>query len=129
MMRPIDLARRLLIVAQRDMRAFQLLAADPSVSDEPVGFHAQQVVEKCLKAVLAARRIEIRKIHDLAMLVDIFAQNQLPAPPNKDELEDLSPYAVMLRYDFVEDAVLDRKHAAKIVEEVYSWAVNQLKNS
>jgi len=129
MMRPIDLAQRLLAAAERDLRAFHLLSKDSSIANESVGFHAQQVVEKCLKAVLISRGVEMRKIHDLAMLVDLFAQHGLPLPPNKDDLEELNPYAVMLRYDFVEDAMLDRKHVAEIIEKIYTWASIQLNNS
>ena len=32
--------------------ALQVLGADENVADESIGFHAQQAVEKCLKAVL-----------------------------------------------------------------------------
>jgi HEPN domain-containing protein len=33
----------------------QLLARNPEISDEIIGFHAQQAVEKWLKAVLGSR--------------------------------------------------------------------------
>lgn len=53
MKQPADLARRFLALAERDLKAFRKLAGDPDIDDEIVGFHAQQAVEKCLKAVLA----------------------------------------------------------------------------
>ena len=57
MKQPIDLARQYLAVAQNDIKAFQRLADDVDIADASVGFHAQQAVEKCLKAVLALRSI------------------------------------------------------------------------
>lgn len=60
-----DLARRFLALADRDLRAFEKLVSDPEIDDEVIGFHAQQAVEKCLKAVLVRHSIEFRKVHDL----------------------------------------------------------------
>ena len=65
MKQPVDLARRFLSLAERDFKAFRKLAGDPEIDDEVVGFHAQQTIEKCLKAVLAKHRFEVRKTHDL----------------------------------------------------------------
>lgn len=53
MKKPRDLARRFLALADRDIKAFQRLADSTEIDDAAVGFHAQQAVEKCLKAVLA----------------------------------------------------------------------------
>ena len=41
--------------AKDDAKAMQLLAPNPEISDEIIGFHAQQAVEKWLKAVLGSR--------------------------------------------------------------------------
>lgn len=71
MKQPIDLAREYLAVADRDIEAFQVLAASPSVADTSVGFHAQQAVEKCLKAVLALHRVPFGRVHDIQALVDL----------------------------------------------------------
>ena len=122
MKQPIDLARKFLATAQRDMRAFDVLANENSVADESVGFHAQQVVEKCLKAVLALHRVEFRKVHDLDTLLDLFAQNGLPTPPDPDSLDELNPYAVFLRYDLVEAQSLDRPKTRATIQNVFAWA-------
>jgi HEPN domain-containing protein len=45
-----------------------------------VGFHAQQAVEKCLKAVLAQHRVEVHKTHDLRALLDLLVERNLPIP-------------------------------------------------
>ena len=48
-------ARALLGRADADLAAVRALEAVETVPDEVVGFHAQQAVEKLLKAVLAAQ--------------------------------------------------------------------------
>jgi len=57
MKKPRDLARRFLMLAERDRRTLAVLVDSPDVDDEPIGFHAQQAVEKCLKAILALHRV------------------------------------------------------------------------
>jgi hypothetical protein len=37
-----------------------------NVADRPGGFHAEQVVEKSRKAVLAEREVDCRHSHDIA---------------------------------------------------------------
>jgi HEPN domain-containing protein len=51
-----DLARQFLRLAQDDHVAARALLDVAAVSDAIVGFHAQQAVEKALKAVLAEAR-------------------------------------------------------------------------
>lgn len=126
MKRPEELARRFLALADRDIRAFRKLADDREIDDEIVGFHAQQAVEKCLKAVLARHRIEVRKTHDLQVLLDLLIQNKLPIPPARGGIEALGPFAVELRYDLVVSEPLDRVHARSVVDSVRRWAEEQL---
>ena len=66
MKQPRDLALRFLRLADRDLGALAVLVGADDVADEPIGFHAQQAVEKCLKAALALRGVAFRKTHDLA---------------------------------------------------------------
>ena len=127
MKQPVDLARRFLSLAERDFKAFRKLADDPEMDDEVIGFHAQQAVEKCLKAVLALHRAEVRKTHDLRELRALLEKNRLPTPPMTEEIKDLNPYAVMLRYDDVESETLDRIRARRTVESILVWAKAQVK--
>lgn len=93
MKQPVDLARRFLLLAERDFKAFLKLADDPEIDDEVVGFHAQQSIEKCLKAVLAKHRVEVRKTHDLRELQALLESNRLPLPPLLEQiiLQRLTP--------------------------------------
>jgi len=126
MKKPHDLALRFLALAQRDMRTLSVLAGSADVDDEPVGFHAQQAMEKCLKAILAVHRVPFRKTHDLDELLDLLIEHHLPQPPHADELDELNPYGVLLRYDLEEDSGLDRQHVQAMVEAVYKWASDQV---
>jgi HEPN domain-containing protein len=55
--------------AEDDAKAMQLLASNQEISDEIIGFHAQQAVEKWLKAVLGSRGVEFEYTHDLHRLI------------------------------------------------------------
>src|SRR5512137_1350783 len=52
-------------LADRDTKAFKVLSDDPDVHLSVVCFHAQQAVEKSLKAALFAHQIEFGRTHDL----------------------------------------------------------------
>jgi HEPN domain-containing protein len=54
----VSLAELLLRKAESDLAVARVLAADPDPHDDAIGFHAQQAVEKALKAVLALEQIE-----------------------------------------------------------------------
>ena len=71
---PIDVARRLLDLAQRDMTSFRALATHAEVDISAPGFFAQQAVEKCLKSVAEYHGIIFRKTHDVDELVDLAYQ-------------------------------------------------------
>jgi HEPN domain-containing protein len=64
-------------------------------------FHAQQAVEKALKAVLAAADAPIPRTHNLEDLMALVALTD-PASAlatSREEVTDLTPFAVELRYD------------------------------
>jgi|WetSurMetagenome_2_1015567.scaffolds.fasta_scaffold233228_2 HEPN domain-containing protein len=126
MKQPIDLARQFIFIARRDLEVFRLVVDAEHISDESVGFQAQQVIEKCLKAVLAVRQIEIRKTHDLGKLIDLIEKHNLELPPEIETIESLTPYAVMLRYDFLESYPLSRSKVKEVVEDVLKWAEVQI---
>ena len=127
MKQPLDLARKFLVVADNDIKAFQKLAEDENIADASVGFHAQQAVEKCLKAVLALHSIKFRQKHDLGELLDLYEKHQLPLPPMMDVLDELNPYAVTLRYDLLDDMeALNRQRTKDIVNAIRQWADEQI---
>jgi HEPN domain-containing protein len=112
----------LLEAARQDAAACALLAVGVGIGDAVVGFHAQQAVEKSLKAVLSANGIEFRRTHDLLTLLDLLQDHLLPMPPAADWVDELNPYAVEARYGTIEPSGLDRQLAVRVVQEVVDWA-------
>lgn len=100
------------------------LAPDPDIDDEAVGFHAQQAIEKWLKTVMALRGLEEARIHDLGRLLEILGEAGVDLPPGADRLDDLSIYAVPMRYaDFLDAEPLDRKVTVALVKQVGSGPI------
>ena len=125
-----DLARVLARKAEDDAKAMQLLAPNPEISDEIVGFHSQQAIEKWLKAVMALHGLDEARIHDLGRLLEILGEAGIELPPGADRLDDLSIYAVPLRYaDFLDVEPLDRDATVALVDEVGKWVEAQLRLS
>jgi HEPN domain-containing protein len=57
--------------AQSDLKMVKPGREDGEILFEQVCFHAQQAVEKALKAVLLARQVDFPLTHDLEVLLDI----------------------------------------------------------
>jgi HEPN domain-containing protein len=100
---------------------------DPSAPDEVVGFHAQQAVEKLIKAVLSHRSVEYQRTHQLERLVTLLRNAGISYPPELSEAVALTPFAVEFRYDLLpihDDAAsaFDRRWAKRCVERIADWA-------
>jgi len=67
--------------ARTDLLACDALFAQGAELWEAVAFHAQQTVEKALKAVLVAHQVEFSKTHDIERLLDLLAHAE-PALPH-----------------------------------------------
>jgi HEPN domain-containing protein len=126
MAEPIDFALELLAAAARDHLVWAKLAADPEIHDTSLGFHAQQTVEKALKAVLARAQVPFRRTHDIAELLDLVSDAGLPGPPHADRLDELNPYAVEARYGWSGSAALDRAAVTRWLDDVLLWARQRL---
>lgn len=92
-------ASALLQKAQDDAYAFNRLAGDPNVRLWTLGFHAQQSVEKSIKAVLLKAGIRYPFTHDLETLLKVLRTAGVPPPPDADNIPRLSPFAALLRYE------------------------------
>ena len=117
----VSLAELLLRKGESDLAAARVLAADPDPHDEAIGFHAQQAVEKAVKAVLAFSQVETPRTHDLTFLVELLGENDIEAPTVLVESEWLSPWAVTTRYDDL-DEMLDRDAAIEAASDAIEWA-------
>jgi len=91
-------------------------------------FHAQQAVEKYLKAFLIFQQIDFRKTHDTSELLNLCIQ----ADQNLEKLqnlkiEKLTYYAVESRYPgFYEPDLEDAKEALLIAENVRELVLKRL---
>ena len=118
----LDLARRYLELADRDIVAFNKMKDDSGFHTTTTCFHAQQGIEKCLKAVLALHGVAFRKTYDLDELVDLLVASRIPHPFEETTLSVMNPYAVLLRYEDAEFAGVTPAEADKIVALVRRWA-------
>jgi HEPN domain-containing protein len=122
----LDLARVLLARAIDDETLVRKVSPDTDIADAIVGFHAQQAVEKLIKAVLVARGVAFMKSHALSYLIGLVEENEIEAPKELSEADVLSPWAVEFRYEGDEPPALDRSAALTLVEQVRTWAENEV---
>ena len=83
----IEEAWRALRPADRDIKVFDILVEEPEAHLSIVLFHAQQAVEKSLKAVLFSRQIQFRHTHNLTELAQLLRQEGVETPVADDLLE------------------------------------------
>ena len=124
-------ARLLMEKAAEDLYVLRRLIGDPDAPDAAIGFHAQQAVEKLLKAVLTRQAISYSRTHDLAALLDLLEQNGIALPPDADRLPGLTPYAAEFRYGRLppegdETGSFDRAWGVACVGRTNAWAESVL---
>jgi len=90
-------AQILIIKAAEDEQTLE----GASLPETIVGFHAQQAVEKLIKALLSQLNIPFEKTHDLARLTKLLNAAGEPLPPTPMPLGDLNDFAVFYRYDLL----------------------------
>ncbi len=83
-------SQRLIRLAQDDLIAAKILYEKDGPSSI-ICFHAQQTVEKGLKAVLIRKGTSIRKIHDLVELTELIQDIHLTLPVDCDTIALLNP--------------------------------------
>lgn len=115
------LAERLSAKARGDELVLERLSDDPLVPDDLLGFHAQQAIEKMLKAAVAASGRTPPRIHDLEILVGLVVEAGLSPPSVARDVDQLTPWAVEFRYDDLLGESLDRRWARHAVAEVRRW--------
>ncbi len=84
--------------AESDLKnAVHTLKLGPKCPTDTVCFHAQQCVEKYLKALLVLNRIDFPKTHDIKVLLALLPASTTPAL-TVEEQERLTAYATGPRY-------------------------------
>jgi HEPN domain-containing protein len=121
-----DLARALLRRAGDDALLVRRVLDDLDIADAIVGFHAQQAVEKAIKAVLAVREIDFVQTHALGYLIELVESNGIEAPAALAEADVLGPWAVDFRYETESEPPLDRRAAMVLVDVLLRWAAQEV---
>jgi hypothetical protein len=116
----------LLELATADEFAARSLLPIEGITDGVLGFHAQQAVEKALKAVLAVNGVEFPYSHDLNGLLGLCRKNDIDIPDDLAGVGHLSVFAVRLRYDASPAAHLDRSQGLAWAAAAIRWARAQL---
>ena len=95
---------------------------------EDLCFDTQQAVEKSLKAVLLARGIPFRFVHDIAELLTNLQNSDVCLPDEVLAAAGLTNYAVEARYPGAFESVTEEefKEALRIAEAVVAWAESQV---
>jgi len=108
------------IMALKDIEVLKFIVAEKGIDDSIFGFHAQQAVEKSLKAWIGAAGGTYGFTHDLERLLRELEQLCCDVTPFED-LTELSAFAVQLRYEAIdqEDVPLDRADTLHKVEALY----------
>lgn len=119
-MNDLEHARMMLVMARKDVKAIEGMKDVETFSDEIFGFHAQQAVEKALKAWLSLAGVAYPKIHDLEELFALLDEHGEPVPERFHFLVDLTDFAVQFRYEAFEDfdEKLDRVEVIRQVAEL-----------
>jgi len=91
-------AREWALKAEEDLNAAEyLLKAGKRCPTATVGFHAQQCVEKYLKAVLVLKGIEFPKTHDIEKLIGLLSLDTPVVLPVRMQ-RTLTGYGTITRY-------------------------------
>jgi HEPN domain-containing protein len=129
-MRDIRQAQAVLGMAHKDFKAIKGML-DTEVFDEEIfGFHAQQAIEKSLKAWLALLGKEYPLTHDISALLGLLRGSGQDVEPYWDFME-YNAYAVRFRYESlqVHDEPLDRDAAVQSIGKLVTIVQGMLEET
>ncbi len=93
-----DYVEKWLFRANEDVAVIdRLTQSEPQAYASSICFHAQQAVEKSLKAVLAANGIDFPRTHDVDFLLDE-CRKVVPGLFEAIDLKSLTDFGVSVRY-------------------------------
>jgi HEPN domain-containing protein len=117
-----ELAGLLLEKAAGDVATLKAVLSSEEVPDEAVGLHAQQAVEKALKAVLASRGVRYPFTHDIDRLVELTEAEAVVLPQNLREAGALTPWALAHRYESAPSLGAAREDMLRMASAAVTWA-------
>jgi HEPN domain-containing protein len=117
----------LLSKARHDENLLDAVISNAMVADEIFGFHAQQAVEKLLKALLTRLDVPFKRTHNLRVLMDLLESKGSGLAVEFSEIDKLTPYGTLARYeegDF--SAPLDRKRTRETIRKLREWIESEM---
>ncbi|MBI2353569.1 MAG: HEPN domain-containing protein [Deltaproteobacteria bacterium] len=112
--------------AENDRKAALALLSLEGTPSDSICFHAQQTVEKALKALLIYRSVKFQRTHDLDILLDVLDDSDFE--PYRASTPVLTSYAVDARYpgDYVEPEREEAAEAVQIAGEIYDLVKSKI---
>ncbi len=126
----IELVNKWIMKADRDFKTVDKLMGVDEIITDTACFHAQQAIEKYLKAFLIYHQVPFGRTHDLIFLVqkckDIDSDFEKFSTTKIDKLTD---YAVEVRYpdEFYIPSVEEARESYQIANEIGSFVKDKLK--
>ena len=100
-------------MARKDFKAMRNMLDADAFDEEIFGFHAQQAIEKALKAWLASRDVMFPRTHDLSLLMNLLAEAGEDIEPFFDLIE-YNAFAIQFRYENLAEDEEPLKRAAVV---------------
>ena len=118
----IEITRLWLEKAEHDLiNAKHTLTLLENCPYDTICFHAQQCVEKSIKALLVFIEVDFKRIHDLTELL-VLLPEEMQNKISMMELSILNDYAVDVRYPGIEEPLTREEaiEAAEIAEKIFN---------
>ena len=120
-----EMAAALLGKAEMDYGAMVAMRGRAAKLGPVIGFHAQQAVEKAVKAVMVIRGLRLKRTHDIAALWNELIAAGIEPPALQTAPEVLTRFAVEGRYvELLEEPDVESvgEELFLDVERVLTWA-------
>ena len=119
----LEHARLILRLDRDDLAALEVMESSSRISPSIFGFHAQQAVEKSLKAWLSSLDIFYPRIHALDELFNLLEEHGATTIDRFRHLQDLTPFAVQFRYEefTITEANFNRSEVVRQVNELIDY--------
>jgi HEPN domain-containing protein len=113
--------------ARQDLAVAELIANSELAARWAGCFHAQQAVEKALKGLLVARRVDFPKSHSLERLADLLDEDDATAL-DRSKLARLTPWAVAGRYpeDISEPTQTEARELVAMADAILHFVAGQI---
>jgi HEPN domain-containing protein len=115
-----DYVEKWLFRANEDLAVIDsLIQTDPQAYASTICFHAQQAVEKYLKALLAWKGVDFPRTHDVDLLL-AECQKVTPGRFDQIDLKSLTDFGVSIRYpdDFYIPDPSETAYYAQVAREI-----------